>query len=106
MELDADLLARLAGLRQQFAAGLPKRLDTIDVALAACRADPANPAALSALLTALHSLAGAAGTFGFSELGEQARAAEQQVAAWMARGCDPSAIDDLGRHARGWRIAA
>ncbi len=106
MELDAELLARLDTLRQQFAAGLPRRLDAIDVALAACRADAANPAALSALLTALHSLAGAAGIFGFAELGEQARAAEQHVAGWIEQGCDAAGLDAMERLAGGWRIAA
>lgn len=103
MQLDAELLAQLDALRRQFAAGLPKRLDVIDSALAALRADPSNDTALPALLTALHSLAGAAGTFGYGELGDAARAAEHEVAGWIAQGCTDDGLDALGRQAQAWR---
>ncbi len=106
MQLDAELLAQLDGLRRQFAAGLPKRLDMIDSALAASRADPSNDTALPALLTALHSLAGAAGTFGFGELGDAARLAEHQVAAWITQGCTKDELDAMQERVREWRQAA
>lgn len=64
--------ARHAGfeaLRRRFVTGLPDRWREIDAA-----PDPATRAA------ALHRLAGAAGTYGFSELGTAARAAERLVA--------------------------
>ncbi len=105
MQLDADLLAQLESLRRQFAAGLPKRLDVIDSALAALRADPSNDTALPALLTALHSLAGAAGTFGFGELGDAVREAEHRVSAWIAQGCTTEEIDALQERAQAWRSA-
>ncbi len=103
MQLDAELLAQLDALRRQFAAGLPKRLDVIDSALASLRADASNHTALPALLTALHSLAGAAGTFGFGELGDAARAAEHRVAAWIAQGCTTDELDALQQQAQEWR---
>lgn len=106
MQLDADLLAQLDALRRQFAAGLPKRLDVIDSALAALHADPSNDTALPALLTALHSLAGAAGTFGFGELGDAARVAEHRVAGWITTGFTTDALDALQAEAQQWRSAA
>lgn len=106
MQPDADLLARLDALRRQFAVGLPKRLDVIDSALAAARADPSNDTALPALLTALHSLAGAAGTFGFRELGDAAREAEHRVAGWIAQACTTDELDALQEDVLNWRRAA
>lgn len=106
MQLDPDLLARLDALRRQFAAGLPKRLDVIDSALAASRADPSNDTALPALVTALHSLAGAAGTFGFGELGDAAREAERRVAVWITQGCTTNELDALQGDVLHWRRAA
>lgn len=106
MAIDADLLAQLDALRRQFAAGLPKRLDVIDVALAASRADPSNDAALPALLTALHSLAGTAGTFGFGALGDAARVAEHRVSIWIAEGYTTDELDAMQAEACAWRNAA
>ncbi len=104
MNMDADLAAQLDQLREQFSAGLPRRLDAIDAALDACRADIVNDTPLRALLTALHSLGGAAGIFGFVALGEQARHAEHCVKDWLiCGGASPQALEQLATVVAGWR---
>lgn len=105
MQLDDALLEKLDALRRQFAAGLAKRFDVMDAALAASRDDPSNDTALPALLTALHSLAGAAGTFGLGDLGDAARSAEHRVAGWIAQGCTTDDVDALQSCVRDWRQA-
>lgn len=101
--LDPGLAARLALLRQQFAAGLPARLGRIDAALAACRSDPSDSNAVAALLAALHSLGGTAGIFGFASVGEQARHAERQVMQWTNRRGTPEELEQISVRLQGWR---
>lgn len=104
MMIDDELAAKLDGLRQQFASGLPRRLDAIDAAIAACRADPDNETALGALRTVLHSLGGAAGIFGFAELGVQIKTAEQTVVGWLDGGNGSrQGIDQLAMQLSVWR---
>jgi len=78
-EADADFFARLSVLNDKFAASLPDTLARL--AAARARLDPAAPAvALVAEMHAvLHTLAGSAATFGFRQLGQQARVLEQRL---------------------------
>ncbi len=101
--LDSELSAQLEVLKQQFAAGLPTRLDRIDTALRACSADPTNPTARAALVTALHSLGGAAGIFGFTVLGQQARQAELEVTQWADQPCTAEQLEQIATTAQTWR---
>ncbi len=106
MKPDAELLAQLDLLKQQFASGLPQRLDRIDAALDACTSDMGNPTPYAALVTGLHSLAGAAGIFGFGELGEQARTAEQSATQWRDTGCSREQLESLRALILSWRQVA
>ncbi len=101
--LDPTLAARLALLRQQFASGLPARLDRIDAALAACRIDASDADAFSELVSALHSLGGAAGIFGFDELGTQARQAERQVMQRTERQAAQESLEQISSQLSAWR---
>lgn len=78
-EIDADFFARLSALNDKFAASLPQTLGR----LASVRAslDPAAPAEalVRELHAVLHTLAGSAATFGFRQLGHQARLLEQRL---------------------------
>ncbi len=104
MNIDAELSQQLAQLRKQFADGLPRRIDAIDTALDACRADPSNDTALQALVTVLHTLGGAAGIFGFSELGKEVRNTERMVGDWIESGeSDHDRLDALASRISGWR---
>ncbi len=103
MTTDTELLVQLDVLKQQFAAGLPTRLDRIDTAIDACVDDATNETALAALVTALHSLGGAAGIFGFTELGDQARDAERRVMQWAAAGCNSEQLEQLRSLVLAWR---
>ncbi len=104
MKIDAELSQQLAQLRQQFADGLPRRMDAIDAALGACRADPSNDTALQALVTVLHTLGGAAGIFGFSQLGKDVRDTERMVSDWIESGeSDHDRLHALAVRIAGWR---
>ncbi len=105
--LDAELSDQLAGLRRQFARGLPKRFDAIATALDACRTDPSHETPLRALMTVLHSLGGAAGIFGFAELGNQAKQAELRVSDWIRSGNgDAQGLAQLATQLDAWRKQA
>ena len=82
-------LDKLNQLKQEFAAQLPLRLQAIDDALQASREQPgdeARPHGPQELYRLLHSLGGTAGSFGFTQLGLDARSIESEVAVLMQRG--------------------
>jgi uncharacterized protein (TIGR00725 family) len=64
-------------LLEHYLAGAGEKLAALDGALASARAGEAG--ARDALRRALHKLAGSAGTYGFTELGAQARGLEKRV---------------------------
>src|ERR1051325_6833106 len=78
---------KLAALRDRFAQSLPQRLDAIEQALH--DHDPQ-------LERLLHSLAGTAGTYGFAEISQLARAAEE----------DPARLPEILRQMRGEQAEA
>jgi uncharacterized protein (TIGR00725 family) len=71
-EIDRELLAH-------YLAGAGEKLAALQAGLAAARAGETG--AREVLVRALHKLAGSAGTYGFEELGIQARALEKRVKA-------------------------
>ena len=83
----ADLQAQLQLLGEQFAQRLKEELPQLaDRAQQLQRAsDPTEQLEhLQALRNQLHKLAGSAGTFGFKELGDQARLLEQHSQQWLS----------------------
>jgi len=64
-------------LLEHYLAGAGEKLAALDAALASARAGEAG--ARDGLRRALHKLAGSAGTYGFTELGAQARVLEKRV---------------------------
>jgi HPt (histidine-containing phosphotransfer) domain-containing protein len=77
--------SRLKSLRLAYRQRLVKELVQIDGYVKALERDPACSQSMQALHQALHKLAGSAGTFGFGQLGQQARRLEQQVVKVMSQ---------------------
>ena len=80
---EVEILEELQSLREDYAIRLPDKLSEIDAhwrMLGAVAWDPAGAAVLQRLT---HSLAGSGSTFGYPELGEIARSAEQLLKAWL-----------------------
>lgn len=83
----AELQAQLQMLGEQFAQRLKEELPQLaeKARHLQCAAGPAEQLAhLRDLRNQLHRLAGSAGTFGFKELGDQARMLEQQAQLWLS----------------------
>lgn len=72
--------ARLEKLRAAYSSRLAKEFENLSLLAGRLANDPASNEYLQQLHSALHSLAGSAGTFGFVQLGRQAREQELQVA--------------------------
>lgn len=83
MDKNAEIAAKLQALRDDYAARLPAELQQLR-ALATELADPeARLTALAQLNQRLHKLAGSAGSFGFTDLGKQAKKLELQTQEWQ-----------------------
>ncbi|MBC3936914.1 diguanylate cyclase [Undibacterium rugosum] len=78
-----SLLEKLRALEAVFLQKLPGKCEEIISALNDFAAHPDNKDALTVLHRHLHTMAGSAGTFGFSELGLQARAFESRIKPWL-----------------------
>lgn len=78
---EAELNQALAALEAVFLARLPEKLAEIAAANRILRDHSADQANHQRLHRCLHNLAGSAGTFGFHEVGSQARALEQRLKA-------------------------
>ncbi|HSC68633.1 MAG TPA: diguanylate cyclase [Cellvibrio sp.] len=83
MDKHTEIALKLQALRDDYAARLPLEIQSLhDLA-----GDLANPelqhAALDQLSQKLHKLAGSAGSFGFAELGRQAKKLELQALSWL-----------------------
>lgn len=76
----AAVNSRLEALRVAYRKRLAADLGAIESAIEALQPDGVNAQTRRQLLKALHNLAGSAGTFGFDQLGGQARAFEQALA--------------------------
>lgn len=83
-EKSQRLQEALLALEIKFTEKLPSKLLEIEQALAPFVADPKDMQALVLLHRLLHTMAGSAGTFGFDELGAQARALESRLKALLA----------------------
>lgn len=84
MEKNAEIAAKLQALREDYAARLPAELQHLR-GLADELADPGRRLqALTQLNQRLHKLAGSAGSFGFPDLGKQAKKLELQAQEWLA----------------------
>lgn len=84
MDKNAEIAARLQALRDDYAARLPAELQQLR-SLADELSDPAlRSQALAQLNHRLHKLAGSAGSFGFTDLGKQAKKLELQAQEWLA----------------------
>lgn len=88
IELDDELEA----LRNKFAEGLPERIEVIEQAWRAVETEDWSGDALMPLFRAAHSLAGAGATFGFPEVGAEARRLADEVMIYL-RGAQPKAPD-------------
>ncbi|MBC7405231.1 MAG: diguanylate cyclase [Cytophaga sp.] len=75
----ANLQAALLALEVMFTAKLPSKLQEIEAALRQFIHNTNDSEALKVLHRLLHTMAGSAGTFGFPEMGVQARAFEDRV---------------------------
>lgn len=90
----AELQRQLQLLADQFTARLQRELPeliSLAEALPATADEALRLPVLENLRQQLHKLAGSAGTFGFAELGQEARRLEQQSASWLAHGHCPGA---------------
>ncbi len=92
IELDDELEA----LRTKFAEGLPERLEAIEQAWATVEAGDWSGDALMPLFRAAHSLAGAGATFGFPEVGAEARRLADEVLVYL-KGRRPKSPDSPAR---------
>ena len=78
----ADIQAQLDQLRQVYASQLPDKIAALNASLVQIKiGDAAVADKLEILHRQLHGLAGSGATFGFVELGQQARYIELQVKA-------------------------
>lgn len=84
MDKHAEIALKLQALRDDYAARLPAELQSLRD-LAGHLAEPEQQQdALNQLSQKLHRLAGSAGSFGFPELGKQAKKLELQAQTWLA----------------------
>ncbi len=84
MDKNADIAAKLQALRDDYAQRLPNELMQLR-ALVNDLSDPElRTPALNQLNHRLHKLAGSAGSFGFADLGKQAKKLELQAQEWLA----------------------
>lgn len=84
MDKNAEIALKLQALRDDYAARLPAEIQSLR-ALVSDLSDPElQRASLDQLGRKLHKLAGSAGSFGFPELGKQAKKLELQAQAWLA----------------------
>ena len=81
---DEDLNEAIRALGQLFLAKLPAKFLEIETAIQRFQIAPADRENFSLLHRSLHTMAGSAGTFGFPEMGEQARILEMQLKNYVA----------------------
>ncbi len=86
MDKKTEIAARLEALRADYAARLPAEIARLRELVALALVPESQAAALQELGQKLHKLAGSAGSFGFPDLGKQAKKLELQVLDWVAAG--------------------
>jgi CheY-like chemotaxis protein len=81
---DENVTDALAALNDRYRASLPEKRSAILSAFSAWRADAAQLEPLRELARLLHKLAGSAGGYGFTPLGDSARAADGLIHEWLS----------------------
>ncbi len=85
----ADIQAQLQALREGYARQLPEKLAEVEALWQALTDGVWAWDKAEGLQRLTHTLAGSAPTFGFPEVGQQARKLEQRAKAWRADSCVP-----------------
>jgi diguanylate cyclase (GGDEF)-like protein len=83
MDKKAEISARLNALRADYAERLPAEMAHLRELVACALVPETQQSALVGLGQKLHKLAGSAGSFGFPELGKQAKKLELQLQDWL-----------------------
>lgn len=83
MDKKADIAAKLQALRADYAERLPAEIGRLRELVVAALVPETQRASLLELSQKLHKLAGSAGSFGFPELGKQAKKLELQAQEWL-----------------------
>lgn len=86
-----DISAQLHALRDLFQERLNSELPALERSAASLATAGDHEETLNFLHHTLHKLAGSAGTFGFAELGKEARRLEIEVRSWLESGEVPAA---------------
>ncbi len=84
MDKNAEIAQKLQVLRDNYAARLPAEIQSLRELVGDLAEPERQREALDQLSQRLHKLAGSAGSFGFPELGKQAKKLEIQAQAWLA----------------------
>lgn len=92
-EQNQDLAEQLAQLQQQYLQRLQQELPALQQQIDVLDTLVAWREPVSDLIRRFHSLAGSAGTFGFPDLGVQAKTLEQQCKNWLLREQLPAAAE-------------
>ncbi|WP_423679253.1 diguanylate cyclase [Undibacterium sp. WLHG33] len=102
-----SLQEKLRKLEEVFLQKLPSRFDEITGALGQYVHNPHDKESLAALHRHLHTMAGSAGTFGFEELGVQARVFESRLKPLLTGAeWSQTELDDYARDVRDYFAAA
>jgi diguanylate cyclase (GGDEF)-like protein len=83
MDKNAEIAKKLQALRDDYAARLPIEIESLRSLVNDLSDSELQRNALEQLNQKLHKLAGSAGSFGFPDLGKQAKKLEQQAQAWL-----------------------
>lgn len=83
MDKNADIALKLQALRDNYAARLPAEIQSLRMLVSSLDQPEMQRDALSQLSQKLHKLAGSAGSFGFPELGKQAKKLELRAQVWL-----------------------
>ncbi|WP_323813785.1 diguanylate cyclase [Cellvibrio sp. NN19] len=83
MDKHAEIAQKLQALRDDYAARLPKELQSLSDLAEKLSEPETQQETLDQMSQKLHRLAGSAGSFGFAELGKQAKKLEIQAQTWL-----------------------
>jgi len=86
MDKNADIALKLQALRDDYAARLPNEIQSLRDLVSNLAKPELQQESLNKLNQKLHKLAGSAGSFGFPELGKQAKKLELQTQTWLTNG--------------------
>lgn len=86
MDKNAEIALKLQALRDDYAARLPNEIQSLRDLASNLAKPELQQEALNQLNQKLHKLAGSAGSFGFPDLGKQAKKLELQTQSWLTSG--------------------